>query len=69
MLEQTSSELRSSAYMTIPEVARKFNVSPDTVRRYLRAGKLRDIKWVRIIGRNLHATRESVERFEARKTR
>lgn len=51
-------------HLTISEVARRLRFSVDTLKRHMRAGKLRDIEWVDFLENGkLRATRRSVDSF------
>lgn len=52
-------------YMKIGEVAKRFRVSVDTIRRYIRKGKMKEIVWGDFLQNGkLLATAESVDEFE-----
>lgn len=51
-------------FLTMREVAMKLRFSPETLRRYMRAGKLTEIEWVDFLKNGkLRATAESVDNF------
>lgn len=63
-MDQTAAT-QEPEYMTIAEISRLFRCSPDTTRRRIAAGKLRDIEWVDFFGDGrLRATAESVKRYQ-----
>lgn len=53
-------------FFSLKEIATKLNFSAETIRRHMKAGKLREIEWVDLLGNGkIRATRESVDRFIA----
>ena len=63
-----SLEIQDPEYMTIAEFARLCRCSKDTIRRKIAGGALREIDWVDFFDNGkLRATRESVERFLAKR--
>lgn len=63
MVEPDPSE--HALYLKIGEVAKRFRVSVDTIRRHILKGKMKEIVWGDFLSNGkLLATRESVEEFE-----
>lgn len=61
---ENTAETQDPDYVTIAEFARITRYSPDTIRRRISKGDLREIDWVDFLGDGkLRATRESVNRF------
>jgi excisionase family DNA binding protein len=50
------------AYQTLQQVAERFHVHPDTVKRWVRAGRLAELR----VGKVRRFSPDDVEAFEAR---
>lgn len=54
-----ATEIRGETYYTVTEIAEEFNITPQTVRKYIKEGKLSSQR----IGRPLMIKEQSVKDF------